>query len=190
MEIASETEALIERLSRVLGTEDWSRGFTPTQAAALTYHSRANRFSRAPSHLADYLCTTRGTVSQTLKGLAAKGFLTAKPDPQDKRSLSYALTDKGHLALSRDGSGLNVLGNEGLTALNSALKDALEALLIDRGGRSFGLCRTCHHHRSQPRGHAHCALLDVPLTPPEADQICHEHASAGPSTGETAISEA
>jgi DNA-binding MarR family transcriptional regulator len=38
--------------------------------------SRANRFSRTPAAVADYLASTRGTVSRTLASLESKGYLS------------------------------------------------------------------------------------------------------------------
>ena len=61
--------------------------------------------------------------------------------------------------------------------LSAALKDLLTAALAQREGRSFGICRTCRHHRKGPEG-ARCALLEVALQPEETGQICHEHEAA------------
>jgi DNA-binding MarR family transcriptional regulator len=69
------------------------------QRGALAYLARANQFSRAPSNVADYLCTTRGTASQTLKALERKGFVVKVVSPADKRSIAYDITEKGQLAL-------------------------------------------------------------------------------------------
>ena len=58
---------LIERLAKITTAVDWQDGLNPAQYNALSYLALANRYSRSPSHVADYLCTTRGTASQTLK---------------------------------------------------------------------------------------------------------------------------
>ena len=57
---------LIERLGRLLQTEEQETGLNPAQWQALRFLGRANRFSRTPATVADYLGSTRGTVSQTL----------------------------------------------------------------------------------------------------------------------------
>ena len=59
--------------------------------------------------LRTYLGTTRGTMSQTLKALENKGYVAGEPSETDKRSLSYALTDRRDPtgpANQRDGSGI------------------------------------------------------------------------------------
>ncbi|KIC47801.1 transcriptional regulator, MarR family protein, partial [Leisingera sp. ANG-S] len=55
-----------------------------------------------------------------------------------------------------------------------ALQQLVRGMIAARGGRSFGLCRSCRHHRASAQG-AHCALLDVPLRDEETTQICQEH---------------
>ncbi len=175
-----EARALLDRVMRIHASEEWDEGINPAQASALLYLARANRFSRSPSHVAEYLSSTRGTVSQTLKALMRKGLITEQRSAKDKRSISYDMTGDGHALLrgqtvSRDAlAGFSQAEVEKLISLLRALaRNALKA----RGGKSFGLCRTCKHHRKRKAG-PYCALLDAALVPTEADEICHEHAEA------------
>ena len=172
---------LIDRLSRLSAAEDWNGPLNPSQFAALSYLARANRFSRAPSHVADYLATTRGTASQTLKALARKELIAETRSETDKRSIRYDVTDKGRALLKDPGSGLTgiieTLPSGTIEALSGSLKDLVQAILEDRGGRSFGLCSTCRHHDKGENGD-YCRLLEVPLTNSDADEICHEHEAA------------
>ncbi|MGL5011938.1 MAG: MarR family winged helix-turn-helix transcriptional regulator, partial [Paracoccaceae bacterium] len=156
---------------------DWADGLNPTQRAALGYLGRANRFSRAPSHVAAYLGATRGTVSQTLHVLERKGLVTAVQSATDKRTISYSLTAAGQADLARDvafNAAIAALGPEDVQSLQVGLARLLRAVLAQNGGRSFGLCRTCRHHRADGAGRF-CALLKVALTEGEADALCHEH---------------
>ncbi|MEM7221969.1 MAG: MarR family transcriptional regulator [Pseudomonadota bacterium] len=171
---------LIYRLGRVMAADEWAEGLNPTQWAALSYLARANKFSRAPSQVSDFMAATRGTVSQTLKALAKKGLISEIPSAQDKRSISYAVTKQGAALLRRPN-----LVEEAVSSLKaserSSLRAGLETLartaLRQRGSRSFGVCKTCVHHRKVGRG-GYCQLLDEPLSPTETTQICHEHAEA------------
>ena len=86
---------LIERLAKITTAVDWQDGLNPAQYNALSYLALANRYSRSPSHVADYLCTTRGTASQTLKSLEQKGFIHSVASATDKRSTTYQMTDAG-----------------------------------------------------------------------------------------------
>lgn len=163
------TALLLDRLARLLQARAWVRGLNPAQAAALDYLARANRFSRAPSHVADYLGTTRGTASQTLQALARKGLVVAEASADDRRSVSYRVTERagGHaVALPGD-----LMPDERAT-LDHLLGRMVRSLAA--GGRTFGLCATCRHHRPGPA----CALLKLALAPDEAAQLCHEHQPA------------
>jgi DNA-binding MarR family transcriptional regulator len=171
---------LLHRLSRLMAAEGWGEDLNPTQRAALAYLARANRFSRAPSHVADYLSATRGTVSQTLKALERKGLIRAAPSDGDRRSIAYAPTPEGAAIAGRGGAVDDALADlpaPTAAALANGLATLTRDVLARRGGRSFGMCRTCRHH--DPRGPGgFCLLLGVDLDPPETRQLCHEHAEA------------
>jgi len=172
--------ALINRLARLDAAETWEGALNPAQIAALEYLARANRFSRAPSHVAEYLGTTRGTMSQTLKALVRKGYVRERRSESDKRSISYDLTGAGRALAARQGhlmDALDTLPSATLAQLGDSLAEILARQLAENGGRAFGLCRACAHHRVTENG-AFCALLSLPLHPGEPEQICHEQVAA------------
>jgi DNA-binding MarR family transcriptional regulator len=173
--------ALVLRLARLAEADDWARRLNPAQAAALDFLARANRFSRSPSHLAEWLGTTRGTVSQTLKALAARGLVAEEQAPRDRRSISYALTEAGRAALGQDAAlqrDIAALPQAQAIATADALATLLRARLARRNWRAFGLCRICRHHMPDPGGETgYCRLLQVALAAGEPAQICAEHAA-------------
>jgi DNA-binding MarR family transcriptional regulator len=178
---------LINRLDRLARAADHRTGLNPAQRDVLRYLGLANRFSRSPAALAEYLGATRGTVSQSLIALEAKGYVTREPHPRDRRGVTLGLTAAGRAALKQD-AGVALLaeavaagtGAEAAT-LARLLEATLAAAIARNGGRAFGVCRTCHHFRAEAhagtaRPH-HCALLDVPLGETDARAICVEHAA-------------
>ncbi len=172
--------ALLERLARLAANDSWEGGLNPTQVAILSYLHRANRFSRAPSHVADYLGATRGTVSQSLKSLRDKGLVRESRSASDRRSISFDLTEAGEAIAaerSRLDRALERMPDAERAALSAGLADLLRAMLAAGGGRPFGICRDCRHHRHGADGR-YCALLEVPLAEEEAGLICHEQAPA------------
>lgn len=174
----NQVREILYRISRITASEDWAGDINPTQRAALSYLARANRFSRSPSQVADYLEATRGTVSQTLKALARKDLIEEQRSEQDKRSISYAVTDEGHATLNfrtAIDQAVGHLTQEQADDLALALTHLMSDVLQARGGRSFGVCGTCRHHQTNPSG-AYCVLLQEALVPAETEQICHEHA--------------
>jgi DNA-binding MarR family transcriptional regulator len=77
-------------------------GLNPAQWEALRYLSRANRFSNSPIALTRFLGSTKGTISQTIKALERKGFITKAPRQDEGRSICLSLTPKGAEALKHD----------------------------------------------------------------------------------------
>ncbi len=171
---------LIDRLARIASAEEWGEDINPTQWTALSYLARANRFSRSPSQVSDFMSATRGTVSQTLKALARKGLVTEVRSDQDKRSISYSITDEGkalvHKTCVIEMSASRLTGAEAASLLQG-LEALAEAALRQRDSRAFGVCRTCAHHEELENG-GYCRLLKEPLAPAETNQICHEHSGA------------
>ncbi|WP_371228309.1 MarR family winged helix-turn-helix transcriptional regulator [Roseovarius sp. 2305UL8-3] len=168
---------LLDRLTRLSAADAWADHLTPTQMAALDYLNRANRYSRAPSQVADYLGATRGTVSQTLRTLERKGLIEEQRSTEDKRRISYDITADGQAATgSCDGldAAVSALPEDDRKALTQGMRALLTEMVTKRGARPFGFCRDCRHHVTGTGGKARCALLGVALALDEAGQICHE----------------
>ncbi len=171
---------LVERLARVLRAEGFEAGLNPAQWEALRYLARANRYSRTPAALADFLNSSRGTVSQTLIALEGKGLIEKTRSDSDARSFTLALTAAGREALSADGEAMLArdIDAAGAAAMVApALEAALARSLARRGGKAFGICRTCRHFRRGAATH-HCALMDVTLAAQDVEAICVEMEAA------------
>lgn len=178
---ATEAAHLIDRLERLArsGTSE----LNPAQWEALRFLGRANRFSRTPAALADYLASTRGTVSQTLIALEQKGYVERRPSARDGRSIDVHLTRMGERTLRRDpliglAREIEHAAGERIEALVEVLASALRSAIARNGGRAFGVCHTCRYFRRDatktlPAPH-HCALLDEPLSDADSQAICAE----------------
>lgn len=171
---------LIERLARINAADEWTDDLNPTQWAALSYLARANRFSRSPSQVTEFMSATRGTVSQTLKALSRKGLIEEVRSTVDRRWISYSVTEVGFSALDRTTvieQAFNHLPEAGQERLAAGLETLLRVALEARGKRPFGQCKSCRHHRPEGKG-GFCMLLSEALAPEETEQICHEHQAA------------
>lgn len=175
---------LIERFGRLLRAGDHATGLNPAQAEALRYLARANRFSRTPAALAEYLGSTRGTVSQTLLALEAKGMIERKANARDGRSIMLEITPSGMEFIGDDPVRMlsrTIDAGGAASRLADDLEAGLRAFLVERGGRAFGACHTCRHFRlNQRSGNQphHCALLDEPLREGDKMMICLEQSDA------------
>ncbi|MDX2289701.1 MAG: MarR family transcriptional regulator [Hyphomicrobiaceae bacterium] len=185
---ALEAAHLIDRLDRLARNGEGAGDLNPAQWEALRFVARANRFSRTPAALSEYLGSTRGTVSQTLIALEQKGHLTRQPNPRDRRSVMLELTSTGARALKRDPilalvADLEGVASDQIEAVVEVLRSALHAMITRNGGRAFGACYTCRHFRkggSAGRGTPHhCSLLEEPLSESDSRAICVEQEAVG-----------
>ena len=185
--VAIDAAHLIDRLDRLARRGEAVGELNPAQWEALRFVARANRFSRTPAALAEYLGSTRGTVSQTLIALEQKGHVTREPSPRDRRSVMLELTSTGAQALRHDpilslAADLEGSAPEQLEEVVEVLRAALHMMIARNGSRPFGACYTCRHFckgvgsgRNMPH---HCALLDEPLSEADSRAICVEQDSA------------
>ncbi len=179
----SQLHDLIERLASVfrgsLREVANAHGLKLVQLEALVYLSRANRYSDTPAVLTDYLCITKGSVSQTLKALEARGLLVKRADPKDKRVVRCALTEAGQAVAALAHPSPLVRRLSGAQA--GAATDALQALLLvlqrATSQRSFGECHSCRFFETSAAGHT-CGLTHEPLTVADSLRICREHEPA------------
>ncbi len=184
---ALEAAHLIDRLERLARSGESAGDLNPAQWEALRYLARANRFSRTPAALADYLASTRGTVSQTLIALEQKGYVARAASARDRRSVLVSLTRQGREALASDpiatiAADVERAAGGKLDDLVAALRAALSRAIARNDGRMFGVCRTCRHFRAQAHGASksphHCALLNEALSDADSREICAEQEAA------------
>ncbi len=171
---------LINRLARLDAASAWGGDLNPTQRAVLAYLGRANRFSKSPSHVAEYLGTTRGTISQSFKSLLQKGYVSERRSALDKRAISFELTVKGREITQFSGGleqSISDLNEHQKLALQTTLTEILKVFLKQNNGRTFGVCNTCIHFEADNPG-GFCRLLSESLTQDETSLICHEQNNA------------
>jgi len=179
LDAADIAELLIQvgRLTYASGDEP---PLTPTQWMALRYFARANRFSRTVSGFAEYHATTRGTVSQTIKTLTQKGYLSRRPSESDGRSVRLDLTELGESAIASDPLSrlidlIGALPAAGRLDLETQLRKLAEGLAQSMRRPPFGVCRHCRFLEAadaaagaSPR----CRYLASELEPADLSRIC------------------
>ena len=185
---AIEAAHLIDRLDRLTRSGANIDGLNPAQWEALRYLARANRFSRTPAALADYLGSTRGTVSQTLIALEQKGFVGRMQSTRDKRSIDLELTPQGATTLKDDplmalAGDLSASAGRNIGSLADTLRAVLHRAVARNDGKAFGACHTCRHFlrdaAASSRTPHRCGLLDEPLSEADSQAICMEQELAG-----------
>ncbi|RMB02912.1 MarR family winged helix-turn-helix transcriptional regulator [Eilatimonas milleporae] len=184
---------LILHLGRIASGDGLAGGLTSAQWTGLRYFARANRFSRTPSAFAAFHGTTRGTASQTIKGLVADGYLKQTRSKSDGRSVRLDVTKKAGALLKDDPIRALALAVEALPpGVRGDFSAGLQALLgtvAARAGKPlFGTCRTCVHFGDggccQDGVTAYeCGFVNAPLTADELDRLCINFQSGGPLSG-------
>ena len=177
---------LVDRISRIVHGLQYVDGLNPAQWEALRFIARANRAPRTPGGLAEYLCTTKGTASQTLIALDSKGYIRRTRCANDRRSVEVDLTDAGAEAIAGDpltsiGDAIAGLATGEQTALAAALQKMVTALTVGHDLSTFGQCSDCTHYlQGCPDGAeeaegCRCALTGEFIAPEELVRLCMNH---------------
>ncbi|MFQ5784605.1 MAG: MarR family winged helix-turn-helix transcriptional regulator [Alphaproteobacteria bacterium] len=174
---------LIDRVARATRSLQFVDGLSPAQWEALRYVSRANHYSRHPSALAEFLGTTKGTVSQTLIALEGKGYLRRERGESDRRAVRLEITPAGrdllrHDPLSHiDEAVADVMSETDRSALAMGLGRLLRDLQRRTGANAFGVCLKCGLHipagaNGDPDAPQYCGLTGEALAGGEERCIC------------------
>ena len=173
---------LIDRLSRLTRELQYVDGLNPAQWEALRFISRANRYSRTPSALAEFLGTTKGTTSQTLIALENRGFIRRVRDTNDRRVVNLELTDQARNLLTGDPvlkieTMVDKLGPETGATLVRGLSRLLRDMQREVGAKEFGVCELCSQFQCAetagqgPRGQR-CGLTGENMGDSDLNRIC------------------
>ena len=121
-------------------------------------------------------------MSQTLIALERKKLVTKETSATDRRNILLNLTDAAYLLLSEEPSYMleriiTGLGEMEIAALEGSLANVLQATLKERGGKMFGVCKTCRFfEEASINGNPHsCNLLNVSLSSEDSNLICVEN---------------
>jgi DNA-binding MarR family transcriptional regulator len=148
---------------------------------ALAYLARANRYSNTAVALTDFLGTSKGTVSQSLRLLEDAGLIRREADEMDRRVVRLALTARGRKALDsltfarQWDAAVAALPAGEAAAADEALTGALRAVQRSGGTLTFGVCRSCDHFRIEGAAAFRCGLTGEPLSVQDSTLICREH---------------
>jgi len=172
---------LIDRLSRLTRELQYVDNLNPAQWEALRFICRANKYSRTPGALAEFLGTTKGTTSQTLISLESKGFIRKVRSQTDRRVIQLELSEAGEdmvlrdpiLKIQRMADALDPrTGAQIVQGLSRLLRD----MQTEVGAKEFGFCAACDQYQGTSCGSdpelSHCGLTGEPIDPSDLERIC------------------
>lgn len=185
---AARIAELIDRIGRMTRELQYVDGLNPAQWEALRYLNRANRYSRTPGCIAEFLGATKGTISQTVTALEAKGLIYRTPSDRDRRVCLIDLTEEGQRMIARD----PVLRLERIAAglppemgqaMVNGLSHLMASLQLELGAKPFGVCVACCRHLSadsecQGGETARCGMTGEPLSRDDSRRICVNYRAA------------
>jgi MarR family transcriptional regulator, organic hydroperoxide resistance regulator len=172
--------SLIERIASVFRSNlrevASTHGLKLVQLEAMVYLANANRYSDTAGALAEYLGLTKGTVSQTLKTLEARGLVVKRADTEDARIVRCELTPAAVAIVQRAYPAPLLDGlDDGLTdEVTLALQRLLRSLQRANQMRTFGECRSCRFFQPRAQG-GRCALTEEALSSVDMRRLCREH---------------
>ncbi|MBX3454758.1 MarR family transcriptional regulator [Ferrovibrio sp.] len=185
---------LLDRLGRLTRELQFVDGLNPAQWETLRFLAQANRYSRTPTALAEYLGATKGTVSQTLISLESKGLVDRCKKTCDRRQVAITLTEAGEAMLQRDPMRSLEKSICAMTAdCGGALVTGLTRLLTELQHRRevmhFGVCEDCtmfcaEHGKPKTVPHAasgepkRCGMTGETLNDGECRQLCVNYKAA------------
>jgi DNA-binding MarR family transcriptional regulator len=179
---------LIDRLSRIAHSLQFAEGLNPAQWEALRYVARANRNSCSPGALADFMGSTKGTVSQTLKSLEKKGLIRRKRRDGDRRSVQISVTVNGHSVLRKDPlikihDALAPCDRNMQCEVVSAMERLLDAVHLHQRLPEFGPCLDCTHYKAEECTETNslgcrCGVSGDLFSALEIDRICADFSPA------------
>ncbi len=182
---------LVDRLSRIAHTLQFSGGLNPAQWEALRFVSRANHRTCSPGALAEFMGTTKGTVSQTIKALEAKGLVQRGPVAGDGRAVRIGITEAGSELLRKDPLGaihdaLTTCSPEDRLQLVDGMERLVGAVQKSVGAAEFGRCTDCEHYRPERCRETdsvgcRCAVSGELFSALEIDKICGDFSRSAAS---------
>ena len=147
----------------------------------LRYLHRCNRYSNTPAAVAQYLNSTKGTISQSINLLANRGLLSKLADANDKRVVRLKLRRKGEKLLEQVAKesplqqAVIKLSADKLGDFSELAVEILRTAQRINGHQSFGQCATCRHFLREGKQRYRCGLTAEELTTDDTRRICIEH---------------
>lgn len=182
--LAQRVTLLLDRLGRLTRELQFADGLNPAQWEVLRFLAQANRYSRTPSALADYLGSTKGTVSQTLIALENKGLIDRVKKTCDRRGVELRLTCDGKAMLAKDPMrtlerAIDDMASECGGMLVRGLSKLLYELQNRHAVMQFGVCQDCSLFCvkgadviGKPEPRHQCGMTGEALSESERGQLC------------------
>lgn len=181
-ELDAHLAQLLERIGEVGRALRWKQaveeGLSPLQIRILGFLADHDDESVGVARLAEELLVSKPTISDSVKLLAEKKFVSRKPDKNDARSHALHLTAQGERHVSAGtpmDTAVAELSLDRKEALLLGLMDVLESLFRKESIQMQRMCFTCKHYKGDRKAKHHCLLLEKTMQVAELRTDCAEH---------------
>ena len=161
-------------------------GLSPLQIQILLFIATHPQEIAKVTYLANEFNMSKATISDAVKTLLTKDYLTKQNDPSDQRSFSLLLTKTGkQIAQSVDSSYQPIL--KSLAAIDNQTKTDLYSQImaliakLNQSGIALGqrMCFNCAHYQAKTDQQFYCNFLDQLLDQAKLRIDCEEHEVVG-----------
>ena len=182
----------LERLSRVFKVILWEEakraGMSPLQVQILLYLHENTRRPGGVSRLAMEFGLTQATISDAVRSLEEKGYLSKLVRPEDRRLKELKLSLRGHRLAIRAQKRRDRLESKVGTAPVDRKQETLQFLMelireLQKDGllTDMRLCFSCSNFEARPGGAGdrefNCTLTQTPLAITDVNFNCPEFLS-------------
>lgn len=157
---------------------------SPMQLKILLFIFQHSESYCQPSYLANELNVTKATLSDSIKALNYKGWITKLENQNDSRSYTLALTDSGLKLMDKVEMYSSQLFNpiKGLEDQSKErLYSSLQAIITDLSNKNIisleRNCFKCRFYSKTTTGKHYCGLLEKTLAQKDLRLDCPEHES-------------
>ncbi|MBR9852960.1 MAG: winged helix-turn-helix transcriptional regulator [Algicola sp.] len=183
--IESRIVVALERISEAFRVLLWKKSketsLSPIQIQILIFISFHSLEKCKVSYLADEFNMTKATISDSIRVLLSKDLVAKETDPQDTRSYTLSLTQKGK-TIAKEAAffassierPIDKLTQEQKTVMLNGLLQLIYDLNKSGIITIQRMCFTCSHYKPK-NGIHYCNLLKTKLAAPDIRLDCPEH---------------
>lgn len=178
--------AALERIGEAIRAQQWEiaklYGISPLQLNILRFVYTHEPNLRRPAQMATEFMVSKPTITDAIRTLLKKGFISKEKDPKDTRSSYIHLTAQGEKLAKELGSypdtfmkSILSLGDESTQQVHHLLLKLIGQLQAQAIISPTRMCFSCQFYQGDKNQQHHCQLLKKDLKIVDLRVDCPEH---------------
>ncbi len=185
-DIDSKLVVSLEKMSEVFRVLLWDKakehGLSPIQTQFIIFIDTHEQELCKVNYLAQEFNMTKATVSESVKTLLKKNLIAKELDPNDARSSSISLTNKGKVLAEQLSDFVSPLyklvsdiDDQQKLILQKTILELIYQLNKQQLIQTARMCYTCKHYAGDRKSIHFCKLLNLQLSESTLRIDCDEH---------------